>query len=152
VRNHWWHDKPNGLCDWAISGPGQEEHLATLKGEERFSEPREGGRKTSEGKELKWRVTFPTEKPRGRLPFVCDDLTPREWRVPAAPEKHDNGALAIKSITVLSKPTRMSQLYNPLVTVLGRARCARRLLSARSVPSWLSEEPMGTSSDKGPSA
>lgn len=131
-KSHWWNDKNDGLIDWACAGQDQEKHLQQMGGEEAYNPPKEGGRMTKEGKEIKWRVTFPATEPRGRLPFMCDDLTPREWRVPE-PQQHANGAIAIKSITLLSKPTRMSRLYNPLVTVLGR----------------MSEEPMGTSSDKG---
>jgi hypothetical protein len=42
-----------------------------------------GGRKRAgDGKELKWRVTFPELKHgRGTVPFFCQDLTPRNLRV-----------------------------------------------------------------------
>jgi hypothetical protein len=57
----------------------------------RYKEPlykpaKDGGRLTNspEGvmRELKWRVTMPDNNyAAGELPFFCEDLTPREWRV-----------------------------------------------------------------------
>lgn len=53
-----------------------------------YAEPVDGGRVTTEGKVLKWRVTPPVITPdeigrikKVELPFFCEDITPREWRV-----------------------------------------------------------------------
>ncbi len=112
--------------DWCCLTGDHLNHLVSLGGDEQYETPREGGRQTeSEGKrrDLRWRVTFPRSPPRGRLPFMCEDVTPREWRVPAPPAAgHPNGAKGVRAITLLAEPTRLAgSLYNPLVVVLGRA-------------------------------
>ncbi|MCS7325430.1 MAG: VOC family protein [Anaerolineae bacterium] len=52
-----------------------------------FTEPTEGGRMRPDGVVLRWRASFPERGDLG-LPFLIEDLTPRELRVP-----HGNGAL-----------------------------------------------------------
>lgn len=90
-------------------------------GNERWDVPKSGGRKTPEGKELQWEVAFPKTEgsgPRGRLPFICGDKTPREWRVPPPTKAHPNGAEGITSIEVLAQPTRLSALTGALSSLL----------------------------------
>ncbi len=70
----------------------------------RYAEPQEGGRTRADGKVVRWRVTFPTGVARGQIPFWCQDLTPRELRVPLADEaatRHPCGALGVAGLTVL---------------------------------------------------
>src|SRR2546428_10422661 len=59
--------------------------------------PQEGGRVRPDGVELKWRTAV--LKP--PLPFVIEDLTPRELRVPGgAATEHANGASGIAAVVV----------------------------------------------------
>lgn len=62
--------------------------------------PVDGGRERPDGKKLAWRsVTLGTEIP---LPFVIEDVTPRELRVPPAPAtEHSLGVTGISGLVVL---------------------------------------------------
>lgn len=84
-----WARLPPGWIDWAHLGLN--EHIGEIinraAGNEgpdaaRYREPHGGGRTRPDGRVLKWIITFPDLKhPRGNLPFFCQDVTPREWRV-----------------------------------------------------------------------
>jgi hypothetical protein len=39
---------------------------------------------------VRWRVTFPQNAKRGKVPFFCHDITPRSLRVPTAAENVDH--------------------------------------------------------------
>lgn len=92
-ENHWWANKTPGWIDWSNLGTdvqlgksiNDRATLSKAEGEEHrvvYQEPKEGGRLVPDGRELKWRVTFPDLKHgRGTLPFFCEDITPRAWRV-----------------------------------------------------------------------
>ncbi|KDQ14572.1 hypothetical protein BOTBODRAFT_32705 [Botryobasidium botryosum FD-172 SS1] len=64
-----------------------------------------GGRERIDGKVLEWVVTFPDPKhPRGNVPFFCQDITPREWRVPQEPKsniEHPRTARGIAKLHLL---------------------------------------------------
>lgn len=61
--------------------------------------PLDGGRKRPDGQELRWRtVRFGTPSV---LPFVIEDVTPRELRVPGGDAtEHPNGVTGIAGLTV----------------------------------------------------
>ncbi|UCD42289.1 MAG: VOC family protein [Chloroflexota bacterium] len=64
-----------------------------------FTNPIPGGRVRPDGEEIKWRTAVPDKVD---LPFLIDDLTPRDIRVPPVENDfHSNGVLGIKGITVL---------------------------------------------------
>jgi len=72
------------------------------------ADPIRGGRQRPDGVKVEWDVTFPHgdrggQGSRGRLPFFCHDVTPREVRVPVDAEKttHACGALGVKEINVI---------------------------------------------------
>ena len=123
---HWWKDKAQGWADWSISpgSQGSEAFVARVNElslhDEGYANAQRGGRRTTEGKELEWKVAFNRQPAaaRGRLPFSCEDVTPREWRVPAAPD-HQNGAKGVRSITLLAKVTQLSQYLAALRPILG---------------------------------
>lgn len=74
-------------------------------------ETEEDGRETPDGKELRWRVLFPTAgETVPPLPFFIQDLTPRESRVPSsAAEGHGLPVLGIECVRVAcSDPERTS--------------------------------------------
>ena len=57
--------------------------------------PTEGGRRLPDGKEIRWLIARIRQEGR-LLPFLIEDLTPRELRVPGGPSaEHPNGALGI---------------------------------------------------------
>jgi len=64
-----------------------------------FTDPIPGGRIRPDGKEITWRTAVPDTVD---LPFLIDDLTPREIRVPPVDhDYHSNGILGINGIAVL---------------------------------------------------
>lgn len=76
-----------------------------------YQSPQEGGRITTNGDEIKWKVTFPSPPAAGdrlpvgnvrsQVPFWCADLTPRQLRVPLTYGHHDNHSPGIAEITLL---------------------------------------------------
>ena len=81
--------KPMRIIDFALLG-----HPET--GSEAYGEGTSGGRG-----ECRWIVTMPKEEwGIGKIPFWCEDVTPREWRVPT-PKQHPSGVNAVTKITIL---------------------------------------------------
>ncbi|MEO7744409.1 MAG: VOC family protein [Usitatibacter sp.] len=63
-----------------------------------MSGPHDGSRVRPDGRELRWRTA---RQARFDLPFLCGDVTPRDWRVPTgAGRRHPNGARGIASLTL----------------------------------------------------
>lgn len=90
-----------GLIDYCAASDGLPEDVKRLQrlGFE-VSGPHEGGRKLPDGREIRWRsASFVQE---GRvLPFLIEDATPRETRVPAGPATdHPNGATGIRKLEI----------------------------------------------------
>lgn len=85
-RGHWW-DKPFGVVDFALTSTTDSVDYAAINARLQssgtgvsYGQPKEGGRSTG-GKQLKWKVGIPQGVERGNVPFFCEDVTPREWRV-----------------------------------------------------------------------
>ena len=69
--------------------------------------PEDGGRRLPDGTSIRWRSARIRQE--GRIfPFLIEDLTPRELRVPGGPEtRHPNGAIGVSSLKI-SAPDRDS--------------------------------------------
>jgi hypothetical protein len=93
-RRHPWTNKPDGWVAYAFLGTPRaapplsvvlNERLQTVGSGVRYAPEVAGGRRRSDGIELKWEITRPAtmaDKEGGtRLPFFCGDVTPRELRV-----------------------------------------------------------------------
>ncbi len=86
---HWWGNKQDGWIDWSLApAPSTSDEvlaeIETRAGVQPYDAPVSGGRLTTEGKKLEWKVTFPkleARQKRGVRPFWCEDVSPREWRV-----------------------------------------------------------------------
>lgn len=140
-KQHWWYNSRPGWIDWCLEdgiSDGMVESIndnaARLResavrelesGEQAaeakvvaprllYQEPQEGGRRTTGGDEIRWKVTFPSppspaksgaELPvgniRSHVPFWCADVTPRELRVPPTYAHHDNHSSGIAELTLL---------------------------------------------------
>jgi len=70
----------------------------------------EGGRRRPDGVEIRWRTSWPPEDVAG-MPFLIEDLTPRDQRVPAGDARsHPNGAQRIASLTLaVNQPEETAQ-------------------------------------------
>ena len=98
ATHRWWNVAANGggLADFALLSDDIAADAAALA-ELVKTPPKESGRITPDGVELKWRTAV--LKP--PLPFIIEDLTPREFRVPSgAAADHANGAIGIASIVI----------------------------------------------------
>ena len=98
ATHRWWNVAANGggIADFALLSDDIATDTAALADLVK-SPPKESGRITPEGVELKWRTAV--LKP--PLPFIIEDLTPREFRVPSgAAADHANGAMGIASVVI----------------------------------------------------
>lgn len=63
-----------------------------------LSGPLDGSRVRPDGREVRWRAA---RQATFDLPFLCGDVTPREWRVPTGEgRRHANGATGIASLAL----------------------------------------------------
>jgi hypothetical protein len=69
--------------------------------------PEDGGRRLPDGTNIRWRSARIRQE--GRIfPFLIEDLTPRDLRVPGGPEtRHPNGAVGVSHLEI-SAPDRES--------------------------------------------
>lgn len=76
----------------------------------------EGGRQRPDGVVIRWRTSWPPQDAEG-LPFLIEDLTPRELRVPAGDCRcHPNGARGIAQLTIaVHDPDRAARNLAALV-------------------------------------
>ena len=98
LTHRWWKIAADGggFADFALLSDDLNADAAALA-ELVKTPPKEGGRIRPDGVELKWR----TAVLKAPLPFVIEDLTPRELRVPAgAAVDHANGARGIASVVM----------------------------------------------------
>ncbi|KAH7340086.1 glyoxalase-like domain-containing protein [Rhizoctonia solani] len=121
-----WAKKQPGWIDWACLG--LDDHIGRIIAERdqgfhsgvEYHKGQDGGRKrASDGKELKWRLTVPRAK-HGQdvAPFFCQDVTPRELRVPAADlDTHVNTAVGVAHIHLKVPHAQLDQARAQLSVV-----------------------------------
>ena len=118
----WWprFAKGEGTVDFAMLSTDLAAEAERLRAAGLTAEgPVEGGRERPDGKRLAWRnVTLGTEVP---LPFVIEDVTPRELRVPPAPAtEHGLGVTGVAGLVMLAPDLEAaSQAYHALLGVDG---------------------------------
>ncbi|CAD6915666.1 unnamed protein product [Tilletia controversa] len=84
-----------------------------------YDQPFELGRQTKDGKHLQFEVIFPRTA-RRRVPFFCEDITPRHLRVPPAASRHPNGSTGLSAVTLLyATPATFHQALDTLCPLLG---------------------------------
>ena len=85
-----------------------------------YAEPKEGGRVRPDGVKLKWRVTFPHGVDRGNVNFWCEDVTPRDRRVPATEENttHPSGVKGMAGMIQEVKKDRLKKLSDATAAIL----------------------------------
>jgi hypothetical protein len=98
LTHRWWKvaAEGGGFADFALLSDDLNADAAALA-DLVTTPPKEGGRIRPDGVELKWRTAFL----KAPLPFVIEDLTARELRVPGgAAADHANGATGIASVVI----------------------------------------------------
>lgn len=108
-KSHRWFPrlaKGEGLVDLCLASDDLEADTARMREHGRhFTGPVENGRKRLDGVELRWKGSMPPgEVGETGWPFLIEDVTPRENRVSTDPAEttHENGALGIAGVTILS--------------------------------------------------
>jgi len=153
-------DDPPSSHPWASRKPGwiDAADLGTDEGiyqvindryrETLYKPAKAGGRlaKTPKGeeRELKWRLTQMDGKfAKGELPFFCEDLTPREWRVPVSPPSnsvHSNGVLGIAALTYITPSSNFQAFSNQLTAVFGSTPTTK-IVDSVEVTTWTLHAP-----------
>ncbi|KAI0781472.1 glyoxalase-like domain-containing protein [Trametes elegans] len=128
---HPWAHKPPGWIDYAFLGNAGTPSIAhTINSRAdadgsgaRYAQEVRGGRKREDGKVLEWLISATAEDgERGKLPFFCGDLTPREWRVPLEPHsntEHANTAKGVSHVRLLAAADELDALTKKLTSVVG---------------------------------
>lgn len=122
---------PSGVVDVVLRG----EHLARFAGESRargvpMSGPVAMERTRPDGERLAWSLVLPAAD---ALPFLIEDVTPREARVPAGPASvtHANGARGVAGVTVRARDvTATAMAYADLFAATPRVDSAGRTVLA----------------------
>lgn len=96
-EHRWWrHADRGGFADFAVLSDDLDADVAAL-GTLVVRPAAEGGRIRPDGVTLRWRTAFLAPP----LPFLVEDLTPRDRRVPGGDStRHANGTTGIASVVV----------------------------------------------------
>ena len=105
-----------GPIDYVIAAPDVAAMVLELRAKDLpYGDVIEGGRKRPDGVELHWRSAFPTN-PGFALPFIIEDVTRRQLRVPDGNATlHENAASGIVQVRVdVPDIEAISAAYNSL--------------------------------------
>lgn len=127
-----------GLVDLCLGSDDMVADLREINNRGRaYSAPIENGRLRPDGVELRWIGSMPPGPVGGTgWPFLIEDVSPREYRVPHDPAAvtHANGALGVAGVTILA---------NDLTQVTGDYEAITNL-DARTMTSPLDDSPLAT--------
>lgn len=101
--HRWWPllAKGEGLVDFALLSTDLAREAARLNAAGLAAEPLDGGRLRPDGQRIAWRSFNLRSTPPTRLPFVIEDVTPRNLRVPVgAATIHPNGVTGVAGAIV----------------------------------------------------
>jgi hypothetical protein len=95
-----------GLIDYCAASDDLRADAERLReGDFEVDGPTDGGRQRPDGKEIRWLIARIRQEGR-LLPFLIEDLTPRELRVPGGPStEHPNRALGIRRLEIATLDT-----------------------------------------------
>jgi catechol 2,3-dioxygenase-like lactoylglutathione lyase family enzyme len=132
----WWRfaQAGGGFADWAIRTDAIVEHAERLRQAGLpIGMPRDGGRLRPDGVELRWRGT--RQAPQTGLPFLIEDVTPRDLRVPGgAATSHANGVQGVAALVIaVADLTAAAAQYRQLLDTQPSAPAPNPLLAATTV-------------------
>jgi hypothetical protein len=102
-EHRWWSllAKGEGLVDFALLSNDLIRESARLNTAGLAADPRDGGRLRPDGRLVAWRSFSLQSTPPTRLPFVIEDVTPRNLRVPDGTATiHPNGVTGVAGVVV----------------------------------------------------
>ncbi|HVN54684.1 MAG TPA: VOC family protein [Anaerolineaceae bacterium] len=146
----WWDQAIRtsaGPCAWAIQAKGIDEEARRLAG---LGIPVRGplmlSRLRPDGVRIEWELAFPDEKePGSTLPFLIEDITPRELRVQPAPAVAQAGLIGIRKVvlgvgSLSAAARRFEELYGwPQPEIEEQPGFGARLASFAGQPVILAE-------------
>ena len=101
----WWtllHERGGGLIDFCMATDDIENDLAAFQAQGvDCGELSEGGRARPDGYEVKWINNKVGNDWQGLIPFIIEDVTPRDQRLPQERE-HANGVTGIHTLSLAS--------------------------------------------------
>lgn len=123
--HRWWGKLQNGegTVDYALLSDNLNAEASRLqKAGVTVDGPRDGGRKRPDGIEIAWKTLY-LEVPGVPLPFVLEDVTAHDLRVPPGPAtRHPLGASAVAGLTILVPDLdRATPVYETLLGGPGEA-------------------------------
>ncbi|MBX6754918.1 MAG: VOC family protein [Thermorudis peleae] len=90
-----------GLIDFCLASDNLDGERARLRMHGLpYRGPEDGSRLRPDGEKVAWRLLVPIEDLTGALPFMIQDVTPREVRVPPTAAQHQNGVTGIGALIV----------------------------------------------------
>ena len=109
--HRWWsHAASGGFADFAVLSDDLAQDLSALK-DLVVREAAEGGRTRPDGVSLRWRAAFL----RPPLPFLIEDLTPRDLRVPGGDAtRHANGVTGATLVVAARDQRSVDERYKRL--------------------------------------
>jgi len=150
--SHPWASRHPGWIDAADLGTAENLYqIINDRYKEALYKPaKPGGRltKTPDGEErtLKWRLTTANRDiARGELPFFCEDITPREWRVPTSPPSnavHKNGVLGVAALTYITPSNNFKAFRSQLTALFGSEPTTKTELESEVLLVWDVEAPV----------
>lgn len=102
IDHRWWEalEKGERLVDYCMQTDGLRSDTEKLRtAGVAINDPIPWSRKRPDGFELKWLLSLATGSHRGVAPFLIEDVTPREERIPQQ-FQHKNGATGLGTLTV----------------------------------------------------
>ena len=104
--------KGGGLVDFCLQTDDLDAEIDRFRqASVELSDPMRLTRERPDGYQLGWRLSFPPADRAGVLPFLIDDETPRDERVPRQ-VTHPNGATGIDTLTVAVRyPPELRPIY-----------------------------------------
>lgn len=100
-----------GLIDVCLASDDLTGEVERLKGRGlSYQGPSEGRRRRPDGQVVEWRGATPSDERTGALPFLIEDVTPRQLRVPSGAEaQHANGAVGLAAVMVAVRDLRRAE-------------------------------------------
>ncbi|KAF9076283.1 glyoxalase-like domain-containing protein [Rhodocollybia butyracea] len=132
-ENHRWAAKAPGWIDYAFLRYSSEtvripdiiNDRAVAGGDEvLYGDGTAGGRTRIDGQILKWIVTFPRLSAEGRrppIPFFCEDVTPRDLRVPSLDTEHPCSVQGIAFLHLRVPLEKLDELARSFDYIIGRS-------------------------------
>jgi len=124
MAHRWWNplDKGERFVDFCMQTDDLEGDTSKLRAAGvAINDPVPWSRTRPDGYELKWLLSLATGVHRGVAPFLIQDVTPREERVPP-PLTHANGVLGIDTVTVaVGELSQVDHWYSAVLGVKGDA-------------------------------